>query len=509
MYNKETNLKYKNKYLKYKNKYLELKNQIGGGDVINLENNTCNLDNPYSIYTQYNKDKDQCCTVNKNAKCIQMVQTIDYKDIHSDGTLVSIPSDSDDAHKKASNEHIKLYSFNIHNTYIGSEKQTLQLVDHTYPGSKKQTLQLINNITQMEIYKSFTVSNTQNIKTIYKVVLDNNGQITLLGRGSSGILLQYISANGNVFVVKYGLLGDDLNVINYLNAQKNNDKCSKFVVNFIVHTDATDDKFKCIIMENAVGTIDKLIPTIKYNPNILIKILYAIVIAIKCLYDIGLYYTDIKMENILFRYTNNGIEIILADLGSAFKLQEFPIISYPPYEFIMNENDKDFKEVGLRVIHPYGQNKLLEKNSLISWGIGILTLQLLSVYIEDLNNRHPEILKLLGTTSDDYIKKNVHDKIINNLNTHNYAFIIYNTLCSYKNRWDLTKIITRLNILRLNQYRERQKTIQPVDKAVNIFRTKLYKIRKQEQQKQERKNNLEVARRASTNLKKILRREEK
>jgi len=203
-----------------------------------------------------------------------------------------------------------------------------------------------------------------------------------------------------------------------------------------------------MIMENAVGTIAELIPVIKKNKDILIDILYAVVIAIKCLFDYGLYYTDIKMGNILYRNTDNGIQIILGDLGGAAKLYENSIRTYAPYEYI-ESND-----------NPYKNKFMVQKKSIISWAIGILILDLLEISHRHLDNRYPLVLEKImkhggrTTKENTYIKYHV-EQIISPLKQKGHVDIIdliEKTLCNSGDRDDLAKILDKLISLRSQKH---------------------------------------------------------
>ena len=212
-------------------------------------------------------------------------------------------------------------------------------------------------------------------------------------------------------------------------------KCSKLLIKYKVYHSETD-KIDCIIMKNAVGNITNLISEIQQNKNILINILYAIVIAIKCLYDIGLYYVDIKMENILYRNTSEGIQIILGDLGGAVHIDDYSAPTYPPPEYNLDHPN-------LSKEYSYSKDNLVEKQSIISWGIGILTLSLLQIDHTTLYNRDSRImikiitadLKIDTTTDHIYNSyvKNTVDKIIT-LIDHNIVELIKNTLDVRKNK---------------------------------------------------------------------------
>ena len=379
------NLIYKEKYLKYKHKYLQLKNISGGKLRFNSDLTRCEDDgnNPTFIDgAYYNAAKNKCCKTYKDDKydeCDQIVHTIDHAKIPSESGL-----------------KIDKYIFNTDDNYIGNTP-------------------IFNTIIKADIYEQF----------IYKTDKFFNKTITL-GSGSYGEVIQYYdSINEKYIAVKYGDIEDEKAIIQRIKNAGN--LCSELVVKYIMKED-------CIIMENAIGTIDKLKPLIEKNTDILIDILYAVVIAIQCLHDIGIYYYDIKMQNILYRDTEDGIQIILGDLGGAVEVLGSARATYHPYE---SKYD----------------SQIQKKRSIISWGIGILTLSLLnidheSIYIWNIKDwsKKPELLD-----NDKYIKDEVA-KIITELTNKGYSNIIKlieKTLCNNKDRWNLSQIVEFLNKLRI------------------------------------------------------------
>ena len=411
---------FKSKYLKYKYKYLNLKNQLGGLHFNKNMSRCISDDNDNGKYDDnkyYNLSKNQCCK-NKNkgkyTDCIQVLHTINRTQIPQESSI-----------------SINQYKFNKDGIYRGN--------DISYTFKKGQTHNEIILKEDIPIYTYFQYSNKQSsIKFTY-----NN---KIIGIGAYGLVLQYKSDDDQYHIaVKYGKIQKDIEVLQELESSNDIKICNNLVVNSKIYQDST---LSCMIMENAVGTIAELIPVIKKNKDILIDILYAVVIAIKCLFDYGLYYTDIKMGNILYRNTDNGIQIILGDIGGAAKINEPSIRTYAPYEYI---NSRD---------NPYQNNFMLQKKSIISWAIGILILDLLEISHSSLNNIHinvlEKIMKYGGITSGEnqYIKHNV-DKIISLLQQKSHEDIIdliKKTLCNSGNRDDLAKILDKLILLRTQKH---------------------------------------------------------
>ena len=419
---------FKSKYLKYKHKYLDLKNQLGGLHFNKNMSRCISDDNDNGKYDDnkyYNLSKNQCCK-NKNkgkyTDCIQVLHTINRTQIPQESSI-----------------SINQYKFNKDGIYQGN--------DISYTFKKGQIHKKITLKEDIPIYTYFNYYintykygiNQASIKFTYKD--------KIIGTGAYGLVLQYKSDDDLYYIaVKYGRIKKDIEVLQELESSNDIKICNNLVVNSKIYQDST---LSCMIMENAVGTIAELIPVIKKNKNILIDILYAVVIAIKCLFDYGLYYTDIKMGNILYRNTDNGIQIILGDIGGAAKIYEPSIRTYAPYEYI---NSRD---------NPYQNNFMLQKKSIISWAIGILILDLLEISHNHLNNSHPDVLKkimenggITTTTENTYIKYHV-DHIIILLQQKGHSDIIdliKKTLCNSNDRDDLAKILDKLISLRLQKH---------------------------------------------------------
>ena len=411
MNNNDNNLKYKEKYLKYKHKYVMLKNQSGGKLKFNSDLTKCEDDRTFPEYNPknysfYDAKKNKCCDSKKYNTCNQLVHTIDH---------IKIPLYSQYDKTK--------YEFDTRQKYTGLQEDI-----YTSPVGKK-----------IEFYKEFTTKDGD--KEIVYTYVEKP-----LGSGSFGVVFKYITKEDTkikCIAVKYGNIEDDKKTISII--EKYNKSCSELLVKYIVH-----DKY--IIMENAVGTIRDLRAVISININILIDILYAILIAIQCLYYIDLFYTDIKIENIFYRNTDDSIQIILGDLGSAtegytIKPESTISASYYPYETSFG---------------------ILDKLAIIKWGIGILILRLINIneinlYIIDLirDNLMKNVPNKLNDVSNNvfHIVMNIINLLIKN-GYSNIVSLIRNTLCPSNERWTFDQIISEINIQRGIQKKEQEKKEQ-------------------------------------------------
>jgi len=407
------NIKYKEKYLKYKYKYLELKTKLGGVKF-NSDLTLC-VDN--DDYMHYDAMENKCCKEKEFKDCTRpLPHTIDHSQIPSESSL---------------NKNV--YEFNKDIPYLGHDPD----IKHNKMSFEIEKDEKKYNLL---VCKTFTTNSGLN----YEINKE-------LSRGANGIVIQYHDSKYNKYIaVKYGFIDNDIVVINKIEQNKS---CSDLVVGCVIYEfNYNSNKYYCIIMENAIGTLKDLIPIINSDKNILVDILYAVAIAIKCLQKINLYYTDIKYQNIFFRNTaNNGIQIILGDLGSASELEMAPTLTYFPYElYLFRENIENSKSKYYKK-NPYDTNDQQLK-CIIAWGFGILIFKLLNINVEDLNPINPYTYNLLNNDFIDptvYIHNLVKDKF-NPKIPPEYHNIISNTVGSndYKKRLNIDEIIDGLNIIR-------------------------------------------------------------
>ena len=391
---------YKNKYYKYKNKYLILKYQLGG-----TKDKKCNDVPQFPIY----KHKlNQCCKDEEYKDCRYIHHTINFD---------KIP---------------KVYGLENINKEYDFEKKGI------YRGFSLNKERYYNYFLKIN-FNSATDINTN----IFEYVKD-------LGIGASGSVRQYRYKEDGLedgkekyIAVKYFYnpidLENEKKIIEIM--MKNKIVCSELIVKYIPQND-------CIIMENAHGTIKDLRGAIRENINILIDILYAIINTIDCLIKNKLYFTDIKMENILYRSTKTGIQIIIADLGG----------------IIYKENITPDIEESIR--------------SGITINIGKLALNLLNIYDNDMISN----IKSIINQNPEYAKQ-IIDKLIKDITTNNAFEEIYkdiisnlipNTLCPPDKRWKLSDILEYITIKQLatdnsDYNKNNENIIQEKILAINII----------------------------------------
>ena len=142
----------------------------------------------------------------------------------------------------------------------------------------------------------------------------------------------------------------------------------------------------------------------KLDFGICLDILQKLTYDLKCLYDNGFVYTDLKGGNVLYKCTgSNSFELKLSDLGSICKINTKNLSTNLPWD---QRNEK-----------PY---EIKCKQSSVVWGLAILFLQLLSNYQENikLNNIYTfnNIIK--------YSKQEINKEIENIIDYYKLNYIL-------------------------------------------------------------------------------------
>lgn len=93
-----------------------------------------------------------------------------------------------------------------------------------------------------------------------------------------------------------------------------------------------------ILMPFRDGSLDKIINT---NPNMQLKhvleLFTYITSQIVCLHKHGFYYTDIKLDNILFQCNGKTYTVMFGDLGSIVKKNQNGATTFPPWIYFRNK----------------------------------------------------------------------------------------------------------------------------------------------------------------------------
>lgn len=145
--------------------------------------------------------------------------------------------------------------------------------------------------------------------------------------------------------------------------------CNSIPVKYIKN----DNGIHYYVMEVGTGDLFKMLRKTEFSVNQLKHISEEIRKQLICLWSNGFVYTDLKVDNILFKCNSkHNFSIHLADLGSAVinNIGEF-ISSFKPPEYIFD---------GL----------LRDSNKILCWNLGILMLQITNI-IEKRNTRFSSI----------------------------------------------------------------------------------------------------------------------
>ena len=319
--------------------------------------------------------------------------------------------------------------------------------------------------------------------------------VKLLGSGTFGIVLEYQNTKNSKdsLIVKTGEVYTDIDVIQIL--IKNGLKCTQTLVSFrkldnlffrnkllrnksvVINEDGKNKAtyrlseeepnkkgfFKSIgteysdmyIMDKMEGDLHDLLRTKRFANEEINSIIFQITNTLECLMKIGLYYTDLKLGNILYKHdNNNNIVVLLGDLGSAFydkyNKDEYYTSTYPPIDRL------DSKTIGL-FSNP--------KESDISWGIGICLLKLISSDNILQKYYHRNIKKHTFTfeDSDEY-------KHLFNSYPENFQRIIENTVIkNSEKRLSLQQIkeLTKKPEIYIDEHKDIEKSKSPINVSSN------------------------------------------
>ena len=171
-------------------------------------------------------------------------------------------------------------------------------------------------------------------KIVYKDNSDNNidlCNITYLSEGAYGTVYRYNDKKEKYFIaVKDYYDNDDDEIEIYKLLIKKNIDCN--IINMkIIKYSPYISSYYVGIMDYMDGPLSLLIG--KMNNQIFLPINKQVAVALKCLNDNDLSYTDLKTDNILFKcYNSNKIKIVLGDIGSICKRGNINSCTWLPLE---------------------------------------------------------------------------------------------------------------------------------------------------------------------------------
>ena len=144
--------------------------------------------------------------------------------------------------------------------------------------------------------------------------------IEILGQGSYGVVLSYGNPEYGEIAVKYGsYLGDDIYAL--FSIQRKSCSLAPCLMDLVNARYFSVEGMQFIILDRMDGNLALLKREVnkldKLRSN---KIVYAILLGLLetfwCLYRSDLYYTDIKIENLLFKMEHGNCRIVFGDIGS-------------------------------------------------------------------------------------------------------------------------------------------------------------------------------------------------
>jgi Protein kinase domain len=313
---------------------------------------------------------------------------------------------------------------------------TIDAVDHQQSQSKAAMGAMTQSHVQSRIEdinitsntKCYSYKNIDNISTIsgdniekrdtwfgsYNIysalIINNNIRLSAkeesLGEGAYGLVIGYTNNDNYGVSVKYGQISEDIEVLEYIKyknicersyvksyVKKNNDKVGDYIV-----MEYMDGNLNTYFKENF--QIDNFFNIIKKIVNHLI-----------CFVEKGLYYTDLKLRNILYRCDNenNIIEILLGDLGS--------------FGIVDKENNKIKGSVATYISYNRLKDKDNEKSNLIQnpteedivWSFGIMILE---IFANNEKNHTKFKEWVLMFSSGTFLQKGLRDRIMREMPTN-------------------------------------------------------------------------------------------
>lgn len=302
---------YRSKYIWYKNKYIELKTQKAGACIENRH--YCGND-----FKFFDTDNDKCCSKTKSGSCMgkcfykisALYTNVDMKcDIFSDVTLTGT-------------------------IVIGPPIFII-----TNP----------TNLDQLQVPKYIQINSLKFTNP------------TFINAGHYAAIVGYSDTDKHI-ALKIGRIDKDIAVLQKLKKTE----CGQIIVNSVLHEEKQENVVnRYLIMEKVNGTLYDIISLTNQDTlvslMIVLNIIMQLTLMFKCLLQIDLVYTDIKLTNILYKCASKDhIKIMLGDLGSAVPKDQEGVATFPPFDKITDEGAIDNAE-----------------ESDVIWGIGITIFYLL------------------------------------------------------------------------------------------------------------------------------------
>lgn len=211
----------------------------------------------------------------------------------------------------------------------------------------------VNKNNYFDISKTFKITYNKNIDLC---------NIKYINEGTYGTVYMYSNKKGDYKVaVKNYFESDDDEINIYKLLLKKGIDCN--IVNMkIIEYRPFFSKYYVGIMDYMHGSLSDL--NGKLTKKIYLKVIKDIALALKCLNDNDMAYTDLKTANILFKCTSGKIKITLGDIGSICRANDYNSCTWLPIEY-----------------YKTGGFPKCNESSMV-WGLGVIILELLNFKVD-------------------------------------------------------------------------------------------------------------------------------
>lgn len=225
-------------------------------------------------------------------------------------------------------------------TFFNSNSEQIKSICKLLQDDYRENNINFNNITEV---KKIPIGFDETIKITFN---DTSEKIfteeKIIASGSFGTITLYLSDEKQSIVEKFfERINDKNDELIILDILKNN--CKEYIV---AHHNIIGEQ--TIIMNRANGSLDELFDlsndewefTIERNLSNIFYIFYKIIIAYNCIYKrTGLFYTDVKLENILWKCEKDtdDIKLYIADYGGFNKYKNGKLLKHLDLSFPSKE----------------------------------------------------------------------------------------------------------------------------------------------------------------------------
>lgn len=160
---------------------------------------------------------------------------------------------------------------------------------------------------------------------------------SLIGLGAYGKILLYQSKKTEeCFVLKLTMDDNEVQMITHI--KRKGVDCELLGVYYKFRISTTDRFCHLILCKAMVGDLYKFISKNEMSFDDKIRLMIDITEKVLCLQKYGLYYTDMKLQNVLYTCENGIIKTYLGDLGSIFFRGSKCIVTFIPFADRNNES---------------------------------------------------------------------------------------------------------------------------------------------------------------------------